>query len=53
LRRHKVTNFSFSDNRFSVTDTMVFQKWTDFELLSWPYYMQVFAERTFNVNDIV
>jgi len=32
----------------------VFQKeWTDFELLSWPYYMQVFAETTFNVKDIV
>jgi len=26
--------------------------WIDFELLSWPYYMQVFAETTFNVKDI-
>jgi len=32
----------------------VFKKeWTDFELLSWPYYMQVFAETTFNVKGIV
>jgi len=32
----------------------VFQKeWTGFKLLSWPYYMQAFAETTFNENGIV
>jgi len=32
----------------------VFQKeWTDFELLSWSYYMQGFAKTTFNVRGII
>jgi len=32
----------------------VFQReWTNFELLSWPYYMQVFAETIFNMKGIV
>jgi len=31
----------------------VSKRMTDFELLSWPYYMQVFAKTTFNVRGIV